>query len=285
MSEIPNTSPATSSANVVRRATLPNIVVSQEMIDSVNQGVRERQEQQRRQSVTLPSLTTGEKPMYTQQVIDMAIQCQRMLIPGAEDVNLIGQMMTLKDETISYMWVMSVTNQQLVNWPKFYETTVYYIYKLACKRGQRPIYINHLADVMRARLVQNYPPMVSIRPPMSLKEIVEYYSKWEGGSGEEFQKTRDQVWQTYENVIGEAYQYCKNYQQIQGKPPPSLHFMIKFCILFQKFNKSRTDSFDASVFTRLARHLHHIIPKEYFETVAGQLTTGLRNPQCTVTLR
>uniref|UniRef100_A0A1I7TT20 CYCLIN domain-containing protein n=1 Tax=Caenorhabditis tropicalis TaxID=1561998 RepID=A0A1I7TT20_9PELO len=197
---------------------------AQRQIAEVNHLLRE-QEMQRLRRMT---------PMQQPQMIPsmeairrLAFDLQKTLIPGAEDVELIGQMISLIEETATYLYLVAYKQKQTPQLPCFYGSSFYYLYKLAIKRGQRPIYLYHLAEIAKLRVQETLPGIGDKIVFPSLKEVVEHFQRFEKGGGPELTSKKQLAESLYEKVLGEAYNYIQKHHAILMAAPKSVNFLIR----------------------------------------------------------
>ncbi|EGT41207.1 hypothetical protein CAEBREN_19980 [Caenorhabditis brenneri] len=165
---------------------------------------------------------------------ELARQMQPMLIPGAEDLQLLHLMLDLVQTTSTYMSYY-LSNHAMFECPTFYSTSVYYIYKLALKRRQNPVYLDTLAVVVKRRLRDLFPHAAYLPNLPSLQQIIISNHFYEGGVQGIYGFQKERAWNRFEKVLGEAYSYIGTYHQCHGTTP-NVDFLYQFAILYTKYN-------------------------------------------------
>ncbi|EFO88189.1 hypothetical protein CRE_06937 [Caenorhabditis remanei] len=207
--------------------------------------------------------------------IGLAAQLRPMLIPYAEDVNIIRGMLVMKEEAVTYVHFQHEAGGDFSP-PEFYKAIVFHLFKLARKRNQQPVYLSILHVIIKRRL-QDENPGVPIPDYPRLEQIVQEYQSHETNPRRQSRAQKQaRLQDLFERIFGETYIFLLRGHQKYGRAPQSVFFFTRFCVLLFSLGLDVTPFLDFHI-SRLQRNLPPDIHPNFYLSMKTAFHEAMSN--------
>ncbi|CAL2048412.1 unnamed protein product [Caenorhabditis brenneri] len=208
-----------------------------------------------------------------------AVPLQQVMNEDGEDVEMSGMIKQLHNETVAFFAAQTYVNPVV---PRFYYISVYYLYKMDLKKGLRPVKLYELAELVK-RSIQDACPHLIVPEFPSLQQVVEALQYLEGGTRESAEGQNFSAFREFSCVFVNYLVFAKALYERDRSPPPYMHFLHQFCILFYKFNSGTIENKYQWKICELMRPQFPSLPSAHFNCIYTAITKFVQNYDLFVT--